>query len=49
MSEQRQAVLGIDSGTQGVRIIAVTPDGEVLARGAVDLPLQKNEITRRLA
>lgn len=44
MSEQRQAVLGIDLGTQGVRIIAVTPDGEVLARGAVDLPLQKNEL-----
>ncbi|MGV8026027.1 MAG: FGGY-family carbohydrate kinase [Anaerolineaceae bacterium] len=44
MSEQRQAVLGIDLGTQGVRIIAVTPDGEVLARSAVDLPLQKKEL-----
>jgi D-ribulokinase len=36
----RQAVVGIDLGTQGVRVIAVTAEGDVLAKTSVPLPPQ---------
>jgi len=40
MPELRQVVVGIDLGTQGVRVIAVTVDGDVLAKTSVPLPPQ---------
>jgi sugar (pentulose or hexulose) kinase len=40
MPELRQAVVGIDLGTQGVRVIAVTVDGDVLAKTTLPLPPQ---------
>lgn len=40
MAERRQVVVGIDLGTQGVRVVAVTADGDVLARTSMTLPPQ---------
>jgi D-ribulokinase len=44
MPEQKQAVLGIDLGTQGVRIIAVAQDGSVLVTSSVDLPTRASNL-----
>ncbi len=40
MTKRFQAVIGIDLGTQGVRVAAVTSKGQILATAAQDLPPQ---------
>lgn len=44
MAEQKEVVVGIDLGTQGVRVVAVTREGAILGTSSVSMPAQKNEL-----
>jgi len=44
MTKRFQAVIGIDLGTQGVRVAAVTSKGQILAAAAQDLPPQSGDL-----
>ena len=41
MKRTRHALLGVDVGTQGIRVVALDPTGELLSSHHTAIPLQK--------